>query len=201
MKSFLLSSSLAVALALGGVASASADTLTDALIKAYQTSPLLKSNQAALKSRDETVPQAKANLRPQVSAGVDANAQSTVEDLADQLNAFQAALNVSVLVFDKGATKAAVDSARNLVAAGRADLKNVEQQVLFNAVQAYVDVRRDQEFVRLASNDVDRLNETLDATRNRFEVGEVTRTDVSQSQSRLAASRSQLESARARSKS
>ena len=68
----------------------------------------------------------------------------------------------------------------------------MEQLVLFDAVQAYVDVRRDQEFVRLASNDVDRLAETLDATQNRFDVGEVTRTDVSQSQSRLAASRSTL---------
>lgn len=195
MKSFLLSGSLAVALALGAGLPASAESLTDALIKAYQTSPLLKSNQAALKSRDETVPQALANRRPQVSAGIDANAQSTVEDLANQLNNFQAALNASLLVFDNGATKAAVESARNLVAAGRADLKNVEQQVLFNAVQAYVDVRRDQEFVRLANNDVDRLNETLDATRNRFDVGEVTRTDVSQSESRLAASRSTLAAA------
>ena len=121
--------------------------------------------------------------------------QSTVEDLADQLNNFQAALNVSLLVFDNGATKAAVESARNQVAAGRADLKNVEQQVLFNAVQAYVDVLRDQEFVRLASNDVDRLTETLSATQNRFDVGEVTRTDVSQSQSRLSASRSTLAAA------
>ena len=66
------------------------------------------------------------------------------------------------------------------------------RQVLFNAVQAYVDVLRDQEFVRLASNDVGRLNETLDATRNRFDVGEVTRTDVSQSEARLAESRSTL---------
>ena len=53
-------------------------------------------------------------------------------------------------------------------------LKDVEQFVLFNAVQAYVDVRRDEEFVRLALNDLDRLEETLRATENRFEVGEVT---------------------------
>ena len=141
------------------------------------------------------MPQAGSARRPQVSLGVDANAQSTIEDLADQLNNFQAALNVTLLVFDNGATKAAMESARNQVAAGRADLKNVEQQVLFNAVQAYVDVLRDQEFIRLASNDVDRLTETLSATQNRFDVGEVTRTDVSQSQSRLSASRSTLATA------
>ena len=81
------------------------------------------------------------------------------------------------------------------MAAGRADLKDIEQTVLYNAVAAYADVRRDQEFVTLANNDVRRLNETLDATRNRFDVGEVTRTDVSQSEARLAESRSRLAAA------
>ena len=195
MKSLLLSGTLAAALALGAGGLARAETLSDALVKAYQTSPLLESNRAALRGRDENVPQAGSARRPQVSLGVDANVQSTVEDPADQLNNFQAALNVSLLVFDNGQTKAAVESARNQVAAGRADLKNVEQQVLFNAVQSYVDVLRDQEFIRLASNDVDRLTETLSATQNRFDVGEVTRTDVSQSQSRLSASRSTLAAA------
>lgn len=196
MKSLLMSGALIAALAVaGGTAPAGAETLADALVKAYQTSPLLESNRSALRSQNEAVPQAKANLRPQVSLNLQANTQSTVEDIADQLNASQAALNVSLTLFDNGQTKAAVESARNTVAAGRADLTNVEQTVLFNAVQAYVDVRRGQEFVRLGQNDVQRLTETLDATKNRFEVGEVTRTDVSQSESRLAASRSSLSDA------
>jgi outer membrane protein len=197
MRSLLTSAALAAALAVtgGGMTAAEADTLADALIKAYQTSPVLQSNREALKSQNEAVPQAKSNLKPQVSASVQANTQTTVEDIADQLNRSQAALNVTLTLFDNGQTKAAVESARNTVAAGRADLKNIEQQVLFNAVQAYVDVRRAQEFVQLAQNDVQRLTETLDATRNRFDVGEVTRTDVSQSESRLAASRSSLSDA------
>jgi outer membrane protein len=138
------------------------------------------------------VPQARSQRRPQVDFNIGASTGTQVEDFEATLDSAQAELSASLLLFDNGRTAAAIESARNTVAAGRADLKNVEQLVLFNAVQAYVDVRRDQEFVRLATNDVERLIETLGATRNRFEVGEVTRTDVSQSESRLAASRSTL---------
>jgi outer membrane protein len=173
-----------------------ADTLTDALIKAYQTSPLLQSNRAALRSLDETVPQARADRRPQVSAAIGADAQANVESFDDHLDTLRAGLNASLLLLDSGATKAAIEAARNTIAAGRADLKDVEQLVLFNAVQAYVDVRRDEEFVRLANSDVDRLQETLRATQNRFEVGEVTRTDDSQSEARLAESHSTLANAK-----
>ncbi len=192
LRSILLSGTLAVAFLLDGTGLASADSLADALVKAYQTSPLLESNRAALRGVDERVPQARSQRRPQVDASIGASSGTQVEDYENTLDSAQAALNASLLLFDNGQTKAAIESARNQIAAGRADLKNVEQLVLFNAVQAYVDVRRDQEFVRLATNDVQRLNETLDATRNRFDVGEVTRTDVSQSESRLAASRSTL---------
>lgn len=195
LRTILLSGTVAIALAAGGIGTASAESLADALVKAYQTSPLLDANRAALRGLDETVPQARAARRPQVDVTASATTQSTVEAIQDELNDTQAALNASLLIFDNGQTKAAVEAARNQVAAGRASLKNVEQIVLFNAVQAYVDVRRDQEFVRLASNDVDRLLETVSATQNRFDVGEVTRTDVSQSQARLAASRSNLAAA------
>jgi outer membrane protein len=195
LRAFLLASTLLAATG-GGTGPAAADSLADALVTAYQTSPLLAANQAALRSLDEGVPQARAERRPQVDASVSASSQTTSEDFQkDQVNQLQAFINASLLLFDNGQTKAAVESARNQVAAGRADLKDVEQLVLFNAVQAYVDIRRDEEFVRLAGNDVDRLNETLDATQNRFDVGEVTRTDVSQAESRLAASDSQLAAA------
>ncbi len=175
--------------------SGSAETLTDALIKAYQTSPLLNSSQAALRALDENVPQARANRRPQVEAFASGNTGTTAEALNERIDNATAALDATLLLYDSGQTKAAIESARNRIAAGRADLRDVEQVVLFNAVQAYVDVRRDEEFVRLASNDVERLDETLRATRNRFEVGEVTRTDVSQSEARLANSRSILAAA------
>ncbi|HRO12310.1 TolC family outer membrane protein [Amaricoccus sp.] len=193
LKSLLLSGAVAAALALSGAAEA--DSLADALVKAYQTSPLLDSSRAALRGVDENLPQARSARRPQVGVSASLSSQTTAEAIEDQLYSSQASLNASLLVFDNGQTKAAIESARNLIAAGRADLKGIEQQVLFDAVEAYVSVRRDQEFVRLARNDVQRLDETLTATRNRFDVGEVTRTDVSQSESRAAASRSTLAAA------
>jgi len=190
LRRLLLTSALAAILP----GTAGAESLADALVKAYQTSPLLDSNRAALRGLDEGVPQARAQRRPQVSGSISASSEANViEDPQEQLSAVQAAFNAQLVLYDHGQTRAAIESARNTIAAGRADLKGVEQFVLFNAVTAYVDVLQNQEFVRLASNDVDRLNETLRATRDRFEVGEVTRTDVSQSESRLAASRSTLE--------
>lgn len=183
---------MAALLALGAGA-AGAESLADALVKAYQTSPLLDANRAALRGLDESVPQAESARKPQVGLTASGTTQSSAEDIdGDQLSNAQAALSASLLVYDFGQTKAAVAAATNRIAAGRADLTNVEQQVLYNAVVAYADVRRAQEFVRLGKSDVERLTETLDATRNRFDVGEVTRTDVSQSESRLAASRSTL---------
>ncbi len=176
----------------------SAETLADAMVKAYQTSPFLESSRAALRSLDEGVPQASAARKLQSDASLSAASSTRTEDLGnnvDPVNELRATLNARLVVLDSGQTKAAVEAARYSVAAGRADLKDVEQFVLFNAVQAYVDVRRDEEFVRLAQNDIDRLEETLRATENRFEVGEVTRTDVSQSEARLAASRSDFAAA------
>ncbi len=195
VKPRILMSSALVALMALTAAPAGAETLADALVTAYQTSPLLAANRAALRSLDEGIPQARANRRPQLDLSAGGETSAEVEDIDEPIHQLQAALNASLLLFDNGQTKAAIESARNSIASGRADLKNVEQTVLFNAVQAYADVRRDEEFVKLASNDVQRLSETLDATRNRFDVGEVTRTDVSQSESRLAASRSTLASA------
>jgi outer membrane protein len=188
--------SAALALALTGMSAPLAgETLTDALIRAYQTSPLLESNRAALRALDEAVPQARSARRPQIDATASINLDATTQDdpfFSDIVDTYAAGLRGSLLLYDFGATAAAVESARFTVAAGRASLLNVEQEVLLDAVAAYMDVLRDEEFVRLAENDVSVLNEQLDATRNRFEVGEVTRTDVSQTEARLASSRARL---------
>jgi outer membrane protein len=194
MSSFFRSAALAAGLAVlpGAVL---AQSLADALVTAYQTSPFLDASRAALRGLDESVPQARANRRPQVSTGVGARTSQNF-DGSDPLHELRATLDASLLLFDNGQTAAAIEAARNQIAAGRADLTDVEQFVLFNAVRAYVDVRQAQEFVRLAVSDVERLDETLRATRDRFEVGEVTRTDVSQSEARLAESDSQLAAAR-----
>jgi outer membrane protein len=198
---------------------ATAESLTDALIRAYQTSPLLQESRAALRGLDEGVPQARSRMRPQVGLGASAarswdtrlqevrscavipdpdtgcppnsvvtsSFESTVVT-----DTYRAGLDASLLLYDYGQTAAAVEAARMIIAAGRANLLDVEQIVLYRAVAAYVDVLRDIEFVGLARADVGRLGEQFDAATSRFEVGEFTRADVSQTEARLSASDAQL---------
>ncbi len=194
LRPMLLSSAFCFALAPIG---ASAETLSDALVKAYQTSPLLQSSRAALRATDEGVPQASSAKKLQTSLGGNANLQTdSDDDFGNVPDTYLAALNADLLVYDHGQTKAAVDSARYAIAAARADLLNVEQQVLFAAVSAFMDVRQGLEFVSIAENDVGVLEEQLRAANNRFDVGEVTRTDVSLTEAQLESSRATLADAR-----
>ncbi len=169
-----------------------ADTLSDALISAYQTSPTLKINQAALRSADEAVVQAGASRRPQLTASGTAAISDGTNSVRDFTDTFRAQLDASLLLYDGGQSEAAVQAARANVAASRASLVSVEQSVLLNAITAYVDVRRDSRFVSLADNNVRVIMQQVAAARDRFEVGEVTRTDVSQADARLASARSNL---------
>jgi outer membrane protein len=182
---------LAVAVMLAA-APAHAETLTDALIRAYQTSPLLDANRAALRGIDESVPQARSARRPQVSATAQGQGSYRADSDPSTVDSLGAGLQATLLLFDSGQTRAAIESARSTVAAARADLRNTEQFVLFSAVQAFMDVRRDLEFVSLAANDVSVLEEQLRAAEDRFDVGEITRTDVSLTEARLADARSRL---------
>ena len=101
-------------------------------------------------------------------------------------------LRATLLLYDHGQTEAAIQSAQAQVMANRAILRDIEQSVLFGAVQAYMDVRRDEISVDVGENNVEVLSEQVRATRDRFELGEVTRTDVSLSEARLAAARATL---------
>lgn len=179
---------------------AQAQTLTDALIQAYQTNPLLRVNRAALRSVDESVAQARAALRPQISGSVQAQ-HSTTEQKGltpvtntgnNSANSLQVSLNASLLLFDGGASKAAINSARMNVLASRHDLINAEQSVLLDAVTAYMNMHRDSQFVQLAQNNTKVLQQEVRAAQDRFDVGEVTRTDVSQAEARLAAAKGEL---------
>lgn len=165
-------------------------TLTDALITAYRTSPQLDSSRAALRAFDEEVPQIRSNLRPQISGTGSIGLADDSE--TGSTDTYSAGLEASLLLFDSGETAAGLEAARNRIAAARADLKNIEQLVLLNAVQAFVDIRRDLAFVELARSDVGVLEEELSAAQDRFEVGEITRTDVSLTEAQLAESRALL---------
>ncbi len=181
----------AVAWTCGGAA-ADAETLRDALATAYAGNPTLQAARAQLRQTDELVPQALSNWRPTVTVEGDVGAawdRDVVDGGPDDSGSRapkSATLDVTQPIYRGGRTVAERDQAENLVRAGRAQLLSAEQQVLLQAVTAYVDVLRDMAVLQLTKNNQDVIAEQLKATRERFDVGEVTRTDVSQAESRLA---------------
>ena len=166
-----------------------AETLSDALAKAYRNSGLIEQNRAVLRAADEDVATAVSVLRPVLNYTAGVNYSDPA--LGDNLSA-SAGLTASMLLYDFGRSQLGVDAAKETVLATRAALVDVENTVLLNAATAYLNVRRSLAFVELRENNVRLLTQQLRATRDRFEVGEVTRTDVSLAEARLAAARSGL---------
>lgn len=173
---------------------ATAETLADTLTHAYDHSGLIEQNRALLRAADEDVAQAVAATLPVIRWSATATASETSAFGADILAA-NANISADLVLYDFGANQLAIDSQKELVLGTRQALREVEQQVLLRAVEAYMNVRRDDEFVGLRQNNVRVLNEEFRAAQDRFEVGEVTRTDVSLAEARLAAARSLLASA------
>lgn len=183
-------------------APAQGETLRDALASAYLTNPQLKAQRAALRAVDENVARAKSGYRPTVSGQADHSAQDTKmrPDFLDESGASNPRTYVVGLtqpIFRGFRTINAVRGAEAEVEAGREDLRSVEQQVLLSATQYYLDVVRDMAIVSLKENNVKVLAEQLKATENRFQVGEVTKTDVSQSRAGLSGGQSDLAVSRA----
>jgi outer membrane protein len=191
--------SLAAVLAVAGTLAAApsgarAETLTDALISAYNSSGLLEQNRALLRAADEDVAQTVAALRPVLSYIV-SGAWSDGDLLVESVTSANYGLSLDWVLFDFGRNVLSIDIAKESVLALRAALIDIEQQVLLRAVAAYMEVRRAQAFIELNENNVRLLQEQLRATQDRFEVGEVTRTDVALVEARLAAGRSGLAAA------
>ena len=193
--------SVAAACAVGAIlasstaqAPARADALQDALVQAYQNNPALLAERARLRATDETVAQALSNWRPTVSISGDAGYEYRSRTLtgADKEGKTplprNAALSVDQNLYRGGQTLAATPRAENLVRSDRARLLGIEQAVMLSAATAYVDVVRDKAVVELRVNNERVLRRQLEATRDRFSVGEVTRTDVAQAESRLSRS-------------
>jgi len=188
-----------VALLIAPAGPALATSLADALVLAYTTNPQMKLQQASLRSDDESLISARGNLLPTLS---NTTTLSHIQDLGNSTSAISGLSSLTsnttlgVQLYDGGADKLTIEAARMSLLAARQNLKNVEQSVLLATVVAFVNVRRDQEFVQLAQNNVRVLREQVRAAKDRFEVGEVTRTDVSQAQARLASGVSALETSR-----
>src|SRR5687768_9434066 len=196
MRGGLLAAAAIGALVTGEVAQA-AVTLREALVRTYQSNPTITAQRAQLRSLDEGVAIARAQGRPQLSGTVGVN-QDVYNSVGVGGHTFTAGANVSYPLFSGGAVRNGIRAANRRVDAGRAFLRAVEGDIFTEAVAAYMDVIRDRSIVALNRNQVRVLDTNLQASRDRFEVGDLTRTDVAQSEARLALSRSALANAEGR---
>jgi outer membrane protein len=184
---------------------ASADTLEWALVQAYQNNPSLNAQRASLRVTDEAVPQALSGYRPKVSItgnggynAVNSTSQFPVGGVLtttpyyENFASRQATATVSQTLFNGFQTANRARQAESQVDAARETLRVTEQQVLLDTATAYMNLLRDEAILDLNRRNVEVLTEQLKQTRDRFNVGEVTRTDVAQAESRLAAGRSAL---------
>ncbi len=188
----LIFGSLVVALT---AASANADTLREALVSSYRTNPTLTAQRETLRATDATVAIAKAAGRPQVSATVGLNrdlSRSGILDTGGRGPTLSLGADLSYPLFNGGGVKNSVRAAKTRVEAGRATLRAVEGDVFTLAVSVYMDVIRDRAIVELNQNNVKVLDTNLQATHDRFQIGDLTRTDVAQSEARLQLGHSQL---------
>jgi len=179
--------------------SASALTLDQALASAYEYSPRIDAERARLRATDEEVPIAKSGYRPDIGASADIGYRATDVSPGPTTERKPRGYGVSITqpIFRGFQVTNAVSQAESLVRAGRETLRVVEQEILLEAVTAFMDVVRDQAIIRLNENNLKVLSEELKATQDRFAVGEVTRTDVAQSEARRADAVAQLDQARA----
>lgn len=218
-RSRALASVAALAVLSGMGAPAWAETLQEAIALAYQTNPSILAQRANQRALDETIVQARAGLRPtvDVSAGanyafsetgggereVDTNGDgipdATVNVPASNTDSATgtASLGVSQTIWSAGRIGHGITAAEANILAGRENLRDIEQSVLAAVIQAYADVIRDSEILRIRQSNLSVLQRQLDEASARFEVGEITRTDVAQSEARLAQSEADLANAQA----
>jgi len=174
-------------------------SLRGALVRTYASNPTLMAQRQSLRGTDESVDIARAAGRPQASASAGFNQDVVTHNIQGSNGRdFSVGANLSLPLYSGGRVRNSVRAANTRVEAGRADLRATEGDIFTEAVAAYMDVIRDRSIVQLNQNQVRVLETNLQATRDRFEVGDLTRTDVAQSDARLALARSSLASAEGR---
>ena len=177
-----------------GAAQARAETIGGALVKAYFSNPDINQQRAAVRATDENIPKAMSGYRPSVTAEADAAVEQTNANLPSQFGGSSSTysrprgygLTVNQNLWNGNRTFNSVRQAESGVMAARETLRNTEQNVLLDAVTDYMNVLRDTAVLELDRNNVEVLQEQLRQTKDRFAVGEVTRTDVAQAEASLA---------------
>jgi outer membrane protein len=188
-----------------------ADTIEAALVRAYQNNPQLNAQRAQVRSTDENVPQALSGYRPKVAVTASVGEQYTDSNTTQGGSPTQivrsefhglnpprsAGLTVTQTLYNGQQTANKTRAAESQVSGAREALRLLEQTVLLSAATIYMDYLRDAAIVEVQRSNVRVLEQTLKQTRDRFDVGQVTRTDIAQSEAQLAAGKTQLLAAEA----
>lgn len=180
----------------------SAETLQDAIQTAYLNNPQLEAQRRTSEIAQEQLAQAKAQWRPDVSASASFGYESVDSTRAFSANLGDrpistAQLQATLPIYAGGRIKSGIRSAKAGIGQANAQLEGTSQDLILQVITSYVDVLRDRETVKIRENSVELLEEQVRASRDRFEVGEVTRTDVAQSEARLEGSKAALAGAEA----
>jgi outer membrane protein len=186
----------ALMLAFVGATPVLAETIEASLVRAYQNNPQLNAQRASVRVTDENVPQALSGYRPRVSVTASAGYQySDVISSGNNITGTQipraVGATISQTVFNGQQTANRTRAAEGQVSSAREGLRVLEQSVMLAAATIYMDYLRDAAIVEVQRSNTRVLEQTLKQTRDRFNVGEVTRTDVAQSEAQLAAGRTQ----------
>lgn len=190
----------ALLLAFVGTTPVLADTIEAALVRAYQNNPQLNAQRASVRATDENVPQALSGYRPKVAITASSgyqytDSQSSAGGVRAEFKGGQVPVSIGATVtqtlYNGQQTANRTRAAEGQVSAAREGLRVLEQSVLLAAASIYMDYLRDAAIVEVQLSNVRVLEQTLKQTRDRFNVGEVTRTDVAQSEAQLAAGRTQ----------
>jgi outer membrane protein len=204
-KVFTTAAAAVLLMAYAGSVPALADTIEAALVRAYQNNPQLNAQRAQVRSTDENVPQALSGYRPKVALTASGGYQYTDQNLTSGGSPTQivrseihgtnaprsAGLTVTQTLFNGYQTANRTRAAESQVSGAREGLRVLEESVLLSAATVYMDYLRDSAIVEVQKSNVRVLEQTLKQTRDRFNVGEVTRTDVAQSEAQLAAGKTQ----------
>lgn len=191
IRRFAAGSALSLVLSAAAMGAAQAQSLRDSMTMSYQSNPTLSAQRQSLRATNEQIAQALSGYRPTVEASASAgigwsDIESEEGGGTETINPASIGIDISQPLYSGGSTAASVDRAENTIQAARANYVLTEQGVLLNAVIAYMNVVREQAILDLAINNERVLQRQLDAASDRFEVGEITRTDVSQAESRVA---------------
>lgn len=198
-RSRALASVAVFAIVAGMSAPAWAENLQQAIALAYQTNPSLLAQRANQRALDESIVQARAGLRLQADVSVSTSYSRTHDPVTGTTtgDSLGASVGVSQTLYSGGRVGHGISAAEANIETGRQNLRDIEQQVLASVIQAYADVIRDTEILRIRQDNLTVLKRQLDESNARFEVGEITRTDVAQSEARLAQSEADLANAQA----